>query len=161
MHFYLDTVSRNHNKEEQVEGVDRFQAVSRRTAKIAITELSTLLAISCSLQPDLTMNLLPLEICHITGTTTGFRFYQTKVWFIELTNNIKQALIWSLKNMIFCRNISGHCRDTKEFQGAYKLREGKCREGKIYTDRLLYLFCFILKDKSRKKVHMPNMQQKM
>ena len=86
MHFYLDTVSRNHNKEEQVEGVDRFQAVSGRTAKIAITELSTLLAISCSLQPDLTMNLLPLEICHITGTTTGFRFYQTKVWFMELTN---------------------------------------------------------------------------
>ena len=35
----LDTVSRNHNKEEQVEGMDRFQAVSRRTAKIAITEL--------------------------------------------------------------------------------------------------------------------------
>ena len=80
MHFYLDTVSRNHNKEEQVEGVDRFQAVSRRTAKIAITELSTLLAISCSLQPDLTMNLLPLEICHITGTINSFGFYQTKVW---------------------------------------------------------------------------------
>ena len=38
-HLYLDPVSRNHNKEEQVEGVDRFQAVSRRTAKIAITEL--------------------------------------------------------------------------------------------------------------------------
>ena len=80
LHFYLDTVSRNHNKEEQVEGVDRFQAVSRRTAKIAITELSTLLTISCSLQPDLTMNLLPLEICHITGTINSFGFYHTKVW---------------------------------------------------------------------------------
>ena len=91
MHFYLDTVSRNHNKEEQVEGVDRFQAVSRRTAKIVITELSTLLAISCSLQPDLTMNLLPLEICHITGTTTGFRFYQTKVWFMEVTNKYQSG----------------------------------------------------------------------
>ena len=79
-HLYLDPVSRNHNKEEQVEGVDRFQAVSRRTAKIAITELSTLLTISCSLQPDLTMNLLPLEICHITGTINSFGFYHTKVW---------------------------------------------------------------------------------
>ena len=80
MHFYLDTVSRSHNKEEKVEGVDRLQAVSGRTAKIAITELSTLLAISCSLQPDLTMNLLMLEICHTTGTINSFGFYHTKVW---------------------------------------------------------------------------------
>ena len=40
LHLYLDTVSRSHNKEEQVGAMDRFQAVSRRTAEIAITEPS-------------------------------------------------------------------------------------------------------------------------
>ena len=34
LHLYLDTVSRSHNKEEQVGAMDRFQAVSRRTAEI-------------------------------------------------------------------------------------------------------------------------------
>ena len=42
LHLYLDTVSRSHNKEEQVGAMDRFQAVSRRTAEIAITEPSAL-----------------------------------------------------------------------------------------------------------------------